>query len=114
MAEISQNYVNLLYTDARKWFSDTLVEFDSLLPYVYSMATSDKASEIDVTYSGVGNMKRLDGNTNKDTMTEEYRKDYEFPEYANSIDIRRPLLDDRREKSVMNMVKEFGLSAART
>lgn len=114
MAEISENWVNLCLTDVRKWFSDTLNDFESMIPILYSIDTSGQQEEYDVTYSGVGNFQKFDGIAIKDTMAEEYKKTYDFPEFMNSIDIRRKLWDDRKDRTVMNMAKEFALSANRT
>lgn len=114
MAEQSQNWVNLCLTDVRKWFSDTLNDFQSMIPMLYSTDTSDRQEEYDVTYSGLGNFQKFDGTAIKDTMAEEYKKTYNFPEWMNSIDIRRKLWDDRRDRSVMNMSKELALSFNRT
>jgi hypothetical protein len=114
MAETSQNWRNLCLTDVRKWFSDTLVDFESMVPQLYTMSTSDREEEYDMTYSGLGNFKLLDGNTTRDTMTEEYKTTYSFPEWQNAIDIRRKLWDDRRDRTVMNMAQEMGLSYNRT
>ncbi len=114
MAEQSPNWVNLCLTDVRKWFSDTLVSFESMISMLYNTDTSDKQEEYDMTYTGLGNWKKFDGTVVKDKMTEEYKKTYDFPEWMNSIDIRRKLYDDKRDRSVMNMSKELALSFNRT
>ena len=114
MAETAGSWYELLYTDCRKYFSDTLGKHESMVPMLYDVDTSDKAAEYDMSYSGVGNMQRFTGTAIKDTMAEEYKKTFTFPEFMNSIDIRRNLYDDAREKSVFNMVREFALGAART
>jgi len=114
MAETSNQWTNLCLTDVRKWFSDSLNDFESMIPQLYSTDTSDQQEEYDVTYSGLGNFQRFTGTAIKDTMAEEYKKTYDFPEWMNSIDIRRKLWDDRRDRSVMNMSKELALSANRT
>lgn len=114
MAEVSENWVNLCLTDVRKWFSDTLTDFQSMIPQLYSTDTSDQQEEYDVTYSGLGNFQKFTGTAIKDTMQEEYKKTFNFPEYMNSIDIRRKLWDDRRDRQVMNMTKELALSYNRT
>lgn len=114
MAETAGNWHELLYTDCRKYFSDTLGSFESMIPMLYDTDTTDKAAEYDVSYSGVGKMQRFTGTAVKDTMAEEYKKTFTFPEFMNSIDIRRNAYDDAREKSVFNMVREFALGAART
>jgi hypothetical protein len=112
MAEV--NWHELVYTDARKYFSDTLAKFQSMIPVLYDVESTDRAAEYDVSYSGVGNMRRFTGSAIKDTMAEEYKTTFEFPEYMNSIDIPRKTYDDAREKSVFNMTTEFALGAART
>ncbi|MDD3421908.1 MAG: hypothetical protein PHS47_06405, partial [Methanocellales archaeon] len=114
MAETYPNWANLCLTDVRKWHSDTLNDFESMIPQLYGTDTSDKQEEYDVTYSGIGNFRLLNGNVGKDSMTEEYKKTYDFPEWTNAIDIQRRLWDDRRDRTVMNMAKEFALSANRT
>jgi hypothetical protein len=114
MPEISENWVELCTTDVRKWVSDTLNDFESMIPMLYSKDTSDMQEEYDITFSGLGNFKRFDGTSIKDTMSEEYKKTYTFPEYMNSFDVRRKLWDDRRDKTVMNMAQEFALSYNRT
>jgi hypothetical protein len=114
MAETYPNWVNLCLTDVRKWHSDTLNDFESMIPKLYATDTSDKQEEYDVSYSGIGNFQPLNGNVGRDSMTEEYKKTYDFPEWSNAIDIQRRLWDDRRDRSVMNMAKEFALSANRT
>jgi len=81
---------------------------------IYDIDSTDKAAEYDVSYSGVGNMKLFKGTAVKDSMIEEYKKTFEFPEFINSIDIRRKDHDDARDKSVFNMVAEFAEGAART
>jgi hypothetical protein len=80
----------------------------------YNTHTTNLEEEYDVTYSGLGNFKLLDANATSDTMTEEYKTTYSFPEWQNKIDIRRKLWDDRRDRTVMNMVQEMGLSYNRT
>ena len=114
MAEQSPNWVNLCLTDVRKWFSDTITSFESMIPMLFNTDTSDRQEEYDMTYTGLGNWKRFDGAAVKDSMTEEYKKTYDFPEWMNSIDIRRKLWDDKRDRSVMNMAKELALSFNRT
>lgn len=114
MAEISANWRNLCLTDVRKWFSDTLLDFESMIPQLYTTGTSTREEEYDMTYSGLGNFKLLNGSATRDTMTEEYKTTYSFPEWTQSIDIRRKLYDDRRDRTVMNMAAEMGLSYNRT
>jgi hypothetical protein len=114
MPEISENWVNLCTTDVRKWVSDTLNDFKSMIPNFYTKDTTDVQEEYDVSFSGLGNFQRFTGTAIKDTMKEEYKTTYTFPEYMNSIDIRRKLWDDRRDKTVMNMAQEFALSYKRT
>ena len=114
MAEISENWVNLCTTDVRKWVSDTLNDFESMIPMLYAKDTADGQEEYDMSFSGLGNFQRFDGTAIKDTMTEEYKKTYSFPEFMNSFDVRRKLWDDRRDKKVMNMAQEFALSYNRT
>ena len=113
-AEASENWTNLCLTDVRKWVSDTLNDFESMIPMLYSTDTSDSQEEYDVTYAGVANFQKFTGTAIKTDMTEEYKKTYDFPEFMNSIDIRRKLWDDRKDRTVMNMAKEFALSANRT
>lgn len=114
MAETSGNWVNLCLTDVRKWFNDSKANFQSMIPQLYTTDTSDLQEEYDVTYSGLGNFQPFTGTAIKDTMAEEYKKTYSFPEYMNSIDIKRKLWDDRRDRTVMNMAKELALSYNRT
>jgi hypothetical protein len=114
MPEISENWVNLCTTDVRKWVSDTLNDFESMIPMLYAKDTADGQDESDVSFSGLGNFQRFTGTAIKDTMTEEYKKTYSFPEFMNSFDVRRNLWDDRKDKKVMNMAQEFALSYNRT
>jgi hypothetical protein len=116
MAETSGNWVNLCLTDVRKYVSDTFEDEskESMIPALYSMATADGQEEYDVSYSGIGKFQLFTGTAPKDKMTEEYKKTYDFPEYMNEIDIQRKLWDDRKDRQVMNMSKEFGMSAYRT
>jgi hypothetical protein len=114
MAETSNQWVELCTTDVRKWVSDTLNDFESMIPMLYSKDTTDMQQEYDVTFSGLGNFQRFTGTAIKDTMAEEYKKTYTFPEFMNSFDVRRNLWDDRRDKTVMNMAQEFALSYNRT
>jgi hypothetical protein len=114
MPEISENWVNLCTTDVRKWVSDTLNDFESMIPQLYGKDTSDQQEEYDMSFSGLGNFQKFDGIAIKDTMTEEYKKTYTFPEFMNSFDVRRKLWDDKRDKRVMNMSQEFALSYNRT
>ncbi len=114
MAENSGGWVNLCLTDVRKWFSDTITDFESMIPQLYSTDTSDQQEEYDVTYSGLGNFQKFNGTAVKDSMAEEYKKTFDFPEFMNSIDITRKLWDDRRDRQVMNMATELADSANRT
>jgi hypothetical protein len=81
---------------------------------LYGKDTSDGQEEYDMSFSGLGNFQRFTGTAIKDTMTEEYKKTYTFPEYMNSFDVRRKLWDDKKDKTVMNMSQEFALSYNRT
>jgi hypothetical protein len=114
MAQVSENWRNACLTDVRKWFSDTLVDFQSMIGTLYNSGKADGEEEYDMTYSGLGNFKLLNGSMVRDTMTEEYKTTYSFPEWAQSIDIKRKLWDDRRDRTIMNMAAEMGLSYNRT
>jgi hypothetical protein len=85
-----------------------------MIPMLYASDTSDQQEEYDMTYEGVGDFQKFTGTAIKDTLEEGYKKTFSFPEYMNSIDIRRKLWDDRRDRTVMNMAKELALSYNRT
>ncbi len=108
------NWANLCLTDVRKWVNESDADFESMIPKLYTMGTADGQEEYDVTYTGMGKFTLLSGTTNKDTMTEEYKTTYTFPEFTNEIDIQRRLWDDRRDRTVMNLSREFSLSKNRT
>ena len=114
MAQDYPNWVNLCLEDIRRWTSDTDAKFESMIPMLYSKDTSQSQEEYDMSYAGVGKFVKLDGNTPKDNMNEEYKTTYTFPEWTNSIDITRRLYDWRKDRTVMSMAKEFKLSEKRT
>lgn len=114
MAETYPNWVNLTLTDVRKWVSDTLVSFESMLPKLYTMGTSDKQEEYDVTYSGLGKFKLVTGTVGKDSMAEEHKTTYTFAEWMNELDVQRRLYDDKQDRQVMILSRELALSAKRS
>jgi len=110
----SNNWVNLCLTDARKWFSESLEDFESMISKLYSTDTSDQQEESDMSYEGVGNFQLFTGTAIKDDLNEGYKTNFNFPEFMQSVDIKRKLWDDRKDRTVMNMVKELGLAYNRT
>jgi hypothetical protein len=114
MAMTYPEWANLCLTDVRKWFDETYADFESMIPSLYNMGTSDRQEEYDMTYTGLGKFELLSGTASQDTMTEEYKTTYTFPEFMKEIQIQRRLWDDRRDRSVMNISQGLALSARRT
>jgi phage major head subunit gpT-like protein len=114
MADVQENWPNIIEPILNKAFEETAKRFESMIPKLFSVSKSGKAEEHDLTYEGLDDFTEFTGVADEDRMYEGYKTDYEHKEYMKSVPIRRKLYLNDQYGIMKKLSSKLSLAAKRS
>ena len=116
MTAISENWAQLLEPGLRRIFFDAVdgVVATSRIPMLFSVGSSAKAQEHDLSVGGFGDFREYEGAIEYDDNEQLFKTTYTHEEYAKGIAVERKLVDDDQYSIINKRPAQLGLAAART
>ena len=108
-----EHFGYLLEPGLTEIFYNAYDELPTIAPELFDMKTTDKPYETDVGIGDMGDFPEFEGTVEYDRPYEQYKKTYEFPEFAKGFRIERKLWDDDRYNEINKQPIGLALSAAR-
>lgn len=94
-------------------FDNVWDEFDSNIPELFNMRTTDRPFEKDMSIGAFKEFPEFNGTIEYDRNYEQYETTYEFPEYAAGFQIERKLYDDQMYGIIEQQPRGLAESARR-
>ncbi len=113
MVAISENFGALLEPILRKVFVDMYKQIPQVRPRLYSILTSKKAQEHDISVGGFGDFPEFTGTVSYDDVYQGYQKTYTHREFAKGFAIERKLWDDDQYSVMKKRAQGLAIAAAR-
>lgn len=113
MAYLSANWSNLLEPGLRKVFDGAYKEFQSNLPVLFNIMTSQKAVEHDLNTDEKSVWDQFTGDIKFDDEVEGYKTDYTHDEFTSGKKFERKLVDDDQYGVIERRTRLMSLGASR-
>ena len=89
-----EHFGELLEPGLSEIFYNVYEQIPSMIPEIFSVQSSDKPYEKDLSIGAMGMFRKFTGTVQYDRPYVQYEKIYEFPEYADGFQVERKLYDD--------------------
>lgn len=110
----SAQFGYLLDPGLRKIFWDQYREIPSMIPNLFDVQTSSKATEEDTSIGGMGDFPEFEGRVQYDSVDQLWKPVYRHTEYAKGFQIERTLYDDDQYSVINRQPQRLAMSAWRT
>ncbi len=108
-----ENFGELLEPILGEIFYNQYGQIPSMIPSIFSTKTTDKPYEDDLSIGAMGLFRKFQGSIEYDRPYVQYKKTYEFPEYADGFKIERKLFDDDMHNIINQRPADLAEAAAR-
>jgi len=108
-----EHFGSLLEPGLDEIFHDVYNQYPSLIDELFTVEQTDEPFIEDQAIGSMGGFEKFDGQVNYETMYEQYRSLYEFPEYTNGFRIERKLYDDDKYNIINKRPAGLAISAQR-
>jgi len=88
-------------------------QIPTMIDSLFSKKTTDKPYEDDLSIGAMGLFRKFQGTVDYDRPYVQYKKTYEFPEYADGFKIERKLFDDDMHNIINQRPADLAEAAAR-
>lgn len=103
----------LLEPGLRQIFYETYDQLPEMRPELFNVQTTSNPYETDVSIGTLGEFPEFEGTVDYDRPYQQYKKVYEFPEFAKGFRIERNMFDDDRYNEINQRPQGLAISAQR-
>lgn len=108
-----EHFGELLEPGLSEIFYNVYEQIPSMIPEIFSVQSSDKPYEKDLSIGAMGMFRKFTGTVQYDRPYVQYEKIYEFPEYADGFQVERKLYDDDMYGIINQRPADLAEAAAR-
>jgi len=108
-----EHFGYLLEPGLQDIFYEVYDQMPSIINELYSVQTTDEPYVTDVSIGTLGDFPKFEGTVEYDRPYQQYKKIYDFPEYAKGFRIERKLYDDDRYDEINKQPQGLAISANR-